>query len=104
MADRWQEPQSRRVLGGHGTTILVASDHVSAILIAEHPEALAPQFTFVRQSEKLLRTLTNKRNLSHLCQRLGVPSPHMVSPQTREELLDVSGDLQYPIIVKAAEP
>jgi D-aspartate ligase len=53
-------------------TPLVAGDDISAILIAEHTEDLAPQFVFVRQSGKLLRTLVNKRNLSHLCQRLGV--------------------------------
>jgi D-aspartate ligase len=85
-------------------TILVAGDDVSAILIAEHAKALAPQFMFVRQSGELLRTLVNKRNLSYLCQRLGVPSPPMVSPQTSEELLDVSGQLQYPVVVKAVEP
>jgi D-aspartate ligase len=85
-------------------TILVPGDDLSAILIAEHAEALAPQFVFVRQSSKLLRMLVNKRNLNHLCQRLGVPSPSILSPQTREELLDVSGSLRYPVVVKAAEP
>jgi D-aspartate ligase len=85
-------------------TILVAGDDLSAILMAEHARELEPQFKFVRQPEKLPRTLANKQYLYGLCQQLGVPFPATVFPQTREELLAVSGQIQYPVVVKVAEP
>ena len=85
-------------------TILVASDDLSAILMAEHARELEPQFMFIRQPEKLPRTLANKRYLYCLCQQLGVPSPPTVFPQSREELLAVSGQIQYPVVIKVEEP
>jgi D-aspartate ligase len=85
-------------------TILVAADDLSALLIAEHADQLASQFIFARPPATLPRTLANKRCLYELCHRLGIASPHTVFPQSREELLDLAAQFQYPVVVKATEP
>ena len=85
-------------------TILVAADDLSALLIAEHADELASQFIFARPPASLPRTLANKRCLYELCHRLGIASPHTVFPQSREELLDLAAQFQYPVVVKATEP
>jgi D-aspartate ligase len=85
-------------------TILIASDDLSAILIAENADRMPPQFIAVRQPPQLPRTLADKRTLWHLCHRLGVHVPPTFFPESREELSDVSGCMQYPVIAKIAEP
>ncbi len=85
-------------------TILLPADDLSAILIAENADILAPGFLFARQPPTLPRTLANKRNLYHLCQRLGVACPQTFFPETREELLEIAARQRFPVVVKAAEP
>ena len=85
-------------------TILVSADDLSAILIAEHADELASLFIFARPPTTLPRTLANKRCLYELCHRLGIACPHTVFPHSREELLDLAAQIQFPSVVKATEP
>jgi D-aspartate ligase len=85
-------------------TILVPADDLSAILIAEHADELAPWFIFARPPATLPRTLANKRSLYELCHRLGIACPDTVFPDSREELLDLTVHMQFPLVVKATEP
>ena len=85
-------------------TILIPADDLSAILIAENADALAPGFIFARQPPALPRTLANKRSLYQLCQLWGVACPQTYFPDTREELLETAARQQFPVVVKAAEP
>jgi D-aspartate ligase len=85
-------------------TILIPADDLSALLIAEHEEELASWFMFARPPASLPRTLANKRYLYELCFRLGIACPHTVFPASREELLDLSTNMQFPVVVKATEP
>lgn len=39
-----------------------------------------------------------------LCQRVGIPTPRAVFPQSREELLDLAQRTRFPIVAKAGEP
>jgi predicted ATP-grasp superfamily ATP-dependent carboligase len=85
-------------------TILVPADDLSAILIAEHANDLASRFTFARPPATLPRMLANKRCLYDLCRRLGIACPHTVFPNSREELLDLTARMPFPVVVKATEP
>ena len=85
-------------------TILVPADDLSAILIAEHADELASRFIFARPPATLPRTLANKRCLYELCHRLGIACPHTVFPDSREELLDLTAQMQFPVVVKVTEP
>lgn len=85
-------------------TILVPTDDLPAILVAEHANELASRFIFARPPANLPRTLANKRCLYELCHRLGIACPHTIFPQSREELLDLTAHMQFPVVVKATEP
>lgn len=84
-------------------TILVSADDLSAILMAEHADELASRFILARPEPTLPRMLANKRSLYKLCQRLGIPCPRTVFADSREELLDLTADIQFPVVAKAAE-
>ena len=84
--------------------ILVPSDDLSAIMIAENADALAPAFLFPRQAANLPRMLANKQSLYELCSRLGVACPKTFFPQTRQELLEIAAHQRFPVVIKAAEP
>lgn len=85
-------------------TILVPTDDLSAILIAEHADELASRFIFARPPAALPRTLANKRGLYELCRRLGIACPLTVFPHSREELVDLAAHMQFPVVVKGTEP
>jgi D-aspartate ligase len=85
-------------------TILVPADDFSAILIAEHADDLVSRFIFARPPATLPRTLVNKRCLYELCHRLGIACPHTVFVRSREELLDLTAHMQFPVVVKGTEP
>ncbi len=85
-------------------TILVPTDDLSAILIAEHADELASPFIFARPPATLPRMLANKRCLYELCHHLGIPSPHTVFPHSHGELIDLTAHMQFPVVVKATEP
>jgi D-aspartate ligase len=84
--------------------ILVPADDLSAILIAENANKLPAEFIFARPLPALPRTLANKRCLYELCHRLGIACPETFFPASREELLDLSLQLQFPVVAKATEP
>jgi hypothetical protein len=66
-------------------TILLPTDDISAILVAEHADALSTWSRFARVPATLPRAVANKRNLYHLCQRLGIACPHTVFPTSHQE-------------------
>jgi len=85
-------------------TILVPTDDLSAILIAEHADILAPWFRFARPPATLPRGLANKRKLYDLCQHLGIACPRTVFPNSREEWLDFTKHASLPVVIKVIEP
>jgi|SRR5579862_580320 len=85
-------------------SILIPSDDLSAILIAENANQIPAQFIATRQIAQLPRMLANKRTLWHFCQQRGVEVPPTFFPTSETELFELSGNLQYPVIVKVAEP
>jgi D-aspartate ligase len=56
-------------------TILIPTDDLAAILVAEHAAALEEWFIFPRPPAALPRTVASKKGLYQLCKRLGVPCP-----------------------------
>jgi D-aspartate ligase len=85
-------------------TILVPTDDLSAILIAEHADVLASWSRFARPSATLPRRVANKRNLYDLCQHLGIACPPSVFPSSSEEWLDFAKRMRLPVVVKVIEP
>jgi D-aspartate ligase len=84
-------------------TVVIATDDVSAIFLAEHASALQERFLLPAQPASLPRTLANKWELHRLCKRIGVPCPETVFPRSRAEVDEFVESAGFPIVVKAAE-
>lgn len=85
-------------------TILVPTDDIAALLIAENENELTTRFMFARPPANLPRTLANKRLLYEKCHHLGIACPHTVFPASREELRHLTAYLEFPVVVKATQP
>src|SRR2546421_8656180 len=56
-----------------GPAVLIPTTDATAVLVAEHADELAPRFLFPRPSPRLVRALTDKREVFRLAQEHGVP-------------------------------
>lgn len=85
-------------------TVLIPTDDLTAILVAEHSEAMPPSFIFARPQPWVPRMVANKLTLHHLCRRLGIACPEIALPSSREEFRAIAERASFPVIAKAAEP
>jgi D-aspartate ligase len=83
--------------------ILVPTDDLAAVFIAEHAEALEKWFLFPSLPKELPRRLSNKRHLYFLCKTIGVPCPDAVFPCSVDDVYDFAERTTFPVVVKAAE-
>jgi predicted ATP-grasp superfamily ATP-dependent carboligase len=84
-------------------TIVIPTDDVAAIFVAEQAATLQRWFLFPQQPAMLPRTLANKRELYLLCKRIGVACPEAVFPRSIEDVHEFIEHTAFPVIVKAAE-
>jgi len=84
--------------------ILVATDEEAAVLIAEHAELLGEQFALPSVAASLPRQLATKHTLHSLCLRHGIPTPRSLQPRSPGEVLEFSGCLGFPLVLKNDEP
>jgi D-aspartate ligase len=102
---------SPRLLDGMATigerlkrpTIVIPTDDMAAILIAEHADTLQPWFILPQQPAMLPRSLANKRELYLLCKRMGVACPESVFPSSIDDVREFVEHASFPVVVKAAE-
>ena len=79
--------------------ILVPTDDLAAILLAEHAAALEEWFEFPRPPAALPRTVASKWGLYQLCKRLGVPCAEAVIPQSRAVVEAFLERTTFPVVV-----
>jgi D-aspartate ligase len=84
--------------------LLVALDDVAAAFVDANAVRLGASFIFASQPPGLHRNLTDKRELSALCQRSGIPSPAIRQVTSREQLLEAAEDVAYPAVLKCIDP
>ena len=84
-------------------TIVIPTDDVAAIFIAEQAATLQQWFLFPQQPAMLPRTLANKRELYLLCKRMGVACPETVFPNSIDDVREFVEHASFPVVVKAAE-
>lgn len=84
-------------------TILVPTDDLAAVFVAEHSHALEKWFLFPRLSKDLPRRLANKKELYFLCRSLGVPCPEAAFPGSIDDVHGFIERATFPVVVKAAE-
>jgi D-aspartate ligase len=83
--------------------ILVPTDDVTAICIAEQAAALSSQFLFPQQPSMLPRMLANKKELYSLCKRIGIPCPDTVFPNSLSDVDEFVKGALFPVVVKTIE-
>jgi D-aspartate ligase len=83
--------------------IVIPTDDLGAILVAEHATALDGRFLFPHQPSDLPRALASKEGLYRLCRELGVPCPEAVFPSSRDDLEAFLHAAVFPVVVKGAE-
>jgi D-aspartate ligase len=82
-------------------TLLVPTFDEAAIFVARHCDALREFFICPRQGAELIRSLVSKKESYFLARRCGVPVPHAVWPQSRQEMLEFLECAQFPVALKA---
>lgn len=91
-----------RHLGGRRALLIAASDN-TAQLIADHADELEPHYIFPRVDPALVHALSNKRELYHLAQRCGVPTPETAFPLSRADAETFTSGATFPVMVKGAD-
>lgn len=85
-------------------TILIPTDDVGAILIAEEAVTLRQWFLFPKLRSDIPRSLADKSQLHTLCKQLGVPCPQAISPGTISEVYEFIETAAFPVVVKPSKP
>lgn len=81
--------------------VIIPADDVGAVWIAENAERLRPFFLFPRIDPALPGLLSNKRSLSALCRKLGIPTPALSSPDSLDAVEKFASQATFPVVVKA---
>jgi predicted ATP-grasp superfamily ATP-dependent carboligase len=84
--------------------ILIPTDDLGAIFVAEHAEDLKRWFLFPRVPPDLPCRLVNKHELYRLCQGIGAPCPEAGMPTSREDVHAFIEHAKFPVVVKVADP
>jgi predicted ATP-grasp superfamily ATP-dependent carboligase len=86
-----------------GRPILIPTDDVGALLVADHADILSQAYLFPRQPPGLTRALASKRELFLLCGQTGVPAPPTAFPVSLQEVEQFSQAASYPVVVKSID-
>jgi D-aspartate ligase len=82
-------------------SILIPTDDIAVLFVADHADALREQFLFPPMSPKLIREVSSKKGMYYLAKEHGVPTPEAVFPKSRQEVLDFISRAQFPVMLKA---
>jgi len=83
--------------------ILLPTDDYSCVFVADHSDALKESFLFPDQPPGLVRALSNKQNMYHLCKRHGIPTAETLFPQSRKDVIAFSEQVEYPVMLKGID-
>ncbi len=86
-----------------GSALLIPTMDAGAVLVADHAVRLARHFVFPRQSPDLVRALSDKRGVSQLARRFGLPSPAVSFPTSRDDVHRFAAGSRFPIVLKGID-
>jgi predicted ATP-grasp superfamily ATP-dependent carboligase len=84
--------------------VLLPTDDMSAIFLAEHADELRHWFLFSCAPPSLPRRVADKRTLSEVCRELVMASPEVFLPTSLEEARTFAVRVGFPLIVKVTPP
>lgn len=83
--------------------ILLPTDDLAAVFIADHSSALEKSFIFPRPPSDLPRRLANKRELHHLCKCIGIPCPETSFADSGDDVQQFIESAKFPVVAKMPE-
>lgn len=83
--------------------VLIAVCDGSALLVAQHAEALCKHFICPVMPAELVRSLTSKKGMHALVRELGLPTAETAFPQTRADVRTFLETAIFPVVVKAID-
>ena len=69
-------------------------------LIAQNRERFQPYVRVEIASYQAICTAMNKKNMYKIAEKLKIPYPRTIYPKTFEEAKDISGSIDYPVVIK----
>lgn len=84
--------------------VLLPIDDAGALYLAEHGDALRPQFLFPAPPHQLPRRVAGKYSLYKLCGELGMASPGVCLPDSPDAAREFANGVGYPLIAKLTAP
>jgi len=84
--------------------VLIPTDDVGAVFLAEHGDGLRGQFLFSAPPPGLPRQLADKYTMHLICRELGIPTPHSALPGSMADARDFAAFAGFPLIAKVASP
>lgn len=99
----WLDALGRRLAGAGDLPILIPTSDDTALLVAEHADALGRQFRFPRIAPDLIRSFSDKKELFFLAQRLGIPTAGAVFPQSTQDVQRFLDDAVFPVMLKGID-
>lgn len=85
-------------------SVLLTTDDVGAIFLAEHGHDLRRWFLFPDPPADLPRRLAGKYSLYEVCREIGFPSPRTVTPGSLGAAREFASAAGYPLIAKLTTP
>src|SRR5919201_1230265 len=83
--------------------ILVPTEDISCMFVADNADALRDQFLFPPQPPGLARSLSSKRGMYTLCREHGVPTPETYFPESRAEVEEFIASATFPVVLKVVD-
>ena len=80
--------------------ILVPTTDTAAIFVAANAVALREWFLFPNVSLDLVQSLHNKKKMHYLARSIGIPTPNVYFPDTKQDVLNFAQSTSYPVIMK----
>ncbi len=80
--------------------ILIPTSDETTMLVAQCADVLKEGFMFPYQPAGLIRSLCHKKEMYFLARRHGIPIPDSYFPASRNEALQLSETLSYPLLLK----
>jgi D-aspartate ligase len=87
---------------GHRSILIHTADE-SAVLLAEHAEALSKWYIFPHQSPDLVKALVSKKEMYFLAKQHNIPTAETVFPQSRGEVEHFLDNASFPIMLKGID-
>jgi len=84
-------------------SILIPTNDVTALFVADNAQALREYFVFPDQSAKVAHQLASKKHLYYLAKKLSIPTPECAFPQSRNDVLSFLESAAFPVMLKGID-